>query len=256
MDMELTVIGCASGTPSPTKSSSSYLLTAGDKTYLLDCGDGTAGAMVRMGIDPNQIDDIFISHMHSDHCMGLLLLVQMMYGTGRTRDLTVHLPREAEDGFKRLFYLTYLFPEKFAFELKFVGLDKSFVFEDGTLQIDFFQNSHLYVNKEYIMSRTIPNRMQCFSMIVHCDGRKLVYSADIGSLIDLEPIIESSDLLICEGMHFDLKQLPAVLIESGVKQTLLTHLPDQTDLSAVELTFKKAGYENLLIAKDGLKMFI
>ena len=256
MRMELTVIGCASGTPSANKSSSSYLLNTGDKKYLLDCGDGTAASMVRLGIDPNEIDHIFISHMHSDHCMGLLLLVQMMYGTGRTTDLTVHLPREAEDGFKRLFYLTYLFPEKFAFELKFVGLDKDFVFEDNGLRIEFFQNSHLYVNKEYIMSRTIPNRMQCFSMIVIADGKKLVYSADIGSLTDLEQIVESSDLLISEGMHFELDQLPELLIDAHVKQTLLTHLPDKTDLTAVEQIFKKAGYKNLLIAKDGLKLFI
>ena len=256
MNMQLTVIGCASGAPSATKSSSSYLLTAGNNKYLLDCGDGTAASVVRLNIDPNDIDHIFISHMHSDHCMGLLLLVQMMYNRKRTKKLTVHLPREAEDGFKRLFYLAYLFPEKFDFELKFSGLDKDFVFEDENLRMEFFQNSHLYGNKEYIMSRTIPNRMQCFSMIADIGGRKIVYSADVGAISDLEQIVESADLLISEGMHVDLAQLPQLVIETHVKQLMLTHLPDQVDPDTITQEFKKAGFENLIFAKDGLNLFI
>jgi len=256
MNMQVTVIGCASGIPSATKSSSSYLFTAGNKKYLLDCGDGTAASMVRLNINPNDIDHIFISHMHSDHCMGLLLLVQMMYCQKRTKKLTVYLPHEAEDGFKRLFYLAYLFPEKFDFELKFIGLNKNFVFEDSNLRMEFFQNSHLYGNKEFIMSRTIPNRMQCFSMITSASDKKLVYSADVGSITDLEQIVQSADLLISEGMHVDLAQLPQLAVEANVKQLLLTHLPDQADPEAITQEFKKVGFENLIFAKDGLNLFI
>ena len=76
--MKLTVIGCSSGTPSGQCSTSSYLIESNGKGYLLDTGDGTAAAIQRLGIDTNDIENIFISHMHSDHSMGLPLLVQMM----------------------------------------------------------------------------------------------------------------------------------------------------------------------------------
>ncbi len=184
----MTVIGCSSGMPSGKSSASCYLLEGGGRKYLLDCGDGSASAFVRLGIDPNIISHIFISHMHPDHCMGLPLLVQMMYLQKRISPLEIFLPREAEDGFKRLFYMTYLFFEKLGFEISFRGIEKGFTFSDGNISISFFQNSHLFGNKEYILRRTLPNRMQCYSMIIEAGGKKLVYSADIGSIDDLNVI--------------------------------------------------------------------
>jgi len=256
--MHLTVIGCSSGAPSVKSSTSSYLLEADGVRYLLDCGDGTAVASKRVGIDPNTIDNILLSHMHSDHSMGLPFLVQTMYLFKRTKPLKIYLPREAEDGFKRLFYMTYLFFEKLGFEITFVGVGKGFAIQEGNTQIEFHMNTHLKVdiNKNYIMHRTIPNRMQSFSIIITNNNRKFVYSADIGSTDDLEPIIENADLLLSEGMHLELEQLPRLAIEKKVKKIILTHLQDDMDTDSIRMTFEKNGFSNLQFAKEGLQIEI
>jgi ribonuclease BN (tRNA processing enzyme) len=255
-EIELTVIGCSSGMPSGDQSTSSYLLEAGGSKYLLDCGDGTASACSRLGIDVNSINSIYISHMHADHCMGLPLLVQMMYLQKRTEPLKIYLPREAEDGFKRLFYMTYLFFEKFSFEIQFIAIEEGVDYKDDNILIEFHPNSHLHGNKDYIMQRTIPNRMQCFSMIVRSGDSKLVYSADIGSIEDIVSIIDDTDLLITEGMHIDLDDLPYLLIKTNVRQTLLTHLPADLDLALTKMDFEKSGYSNFMFAKEGLNLLI
>jgi ribonuclease BN (tRNA processing enzyme) len=256
--MRLTVIGCSSGAPSANASTSSYLLETGNKRYLLDCGDGTAAAFTRLGIDVNSIDYICISHMHSDHAMGLPFLIQTMYLLKRTKPLKIYLPREAEDGFKRLFYMTYLFFENLGFEIQFTGVEKGNSFSENNTQIEFHPNTHLQAdtNKNYIMQRAIPNRMQCFSMIVISDDKKFVYSADIGSIDDLEQIVDNADLLLTEGMHLDLEQLPQLAIDKNVRKILLTHLQDNTDTDSIRMTFEKNGYSNLDFAQEGLEIDI
>ncbi len=256
MVMELTVIGCSSGMPSGEKSTSSYLLDVNGKQYLLDCGDGTASSFQRLEKDPNDIDVIFISHMHADHSMGLPLMIQMMHLTKREKPLTIYVPKEAEDGFKRLLYMTYLFPEKLNFDYVFKPIEDGSEFSDDRVKVSFKQNSHLYGNQEYIMSRTIPNRMHCFSMIVQQEDRKLVYSADIGELKDLDTIAVNADLLLTEGMHLDLEKLPQFCIDKKVKKLILTHLPDNTDITELNGMFVKQGFENVDFAATGLLVSI
>lgn len=250
--MKLTVIGCSAGMPSADASTSSYLLEANGKNYLIDTGDGTAAAMQKLGIDAKSIDNIFITHMHSDHSMGLPLVIQMLKLLKRKDQLNVYLPREAEDGFKRLLYMVYLFPDKLGFDIQFTGVERGFEFNDGSLKIEFFQNSHLFNNKEYILKRTIPNRMQCFSLIITAESKKFIYSADIGSIDDLDPIIENANLLLTEGMHVDLEKMPELLLEKKVKKLILTHLLDDTDKDQVRMMFEKAGYSDLDFASEGI----
>jgi len=238
--------------PSAQSSTSSYLLEVNEKSYLIDAGDGTAAAMQKLGIDAKSIDNIFITHMHSDHSMGLPLVVQIMKLLKRENQLNVYLPREAEDGFKRLLYMVYLFPDKLGFDIQFTGVERSFEFDDGNIKIDFFQNSHLFNNKEYILNRTIPNRMQCFSLIITAGDKKFVYSADLGSIDDLDPVIENADLLLAEGMHVELEKMPDLLIEKSVKKMILTHLLDETDKNHIKAMFEKAGFSNIDFASEGM----
>lgn len=66
----LTVLGAAG--PFQTESpSSSYLLTLNGKHYLFDCAPYTHLILERLGIAPESIDGIFLSHIHDDHSGGL-----------------------------------------------------------------------------------------------------------------------------------------------------------------------------------------
>ena len=150
--------------------------------------------------------------------------------------------------------MAYLFPDKLGFDIQFTGVERNFEFDDDNLKIEFFQNSHLFGAKEYILNNTIPNRMQCFSFIITADKKKFVYSADIGSIDDLDPIIENADLLVCEGMHVELEKVPELLIEKNVKKLILTHLPEGADKDQIKAMFEKAGFSNVDFASEGMEI--
>jgi ribonuclease BN (tRNA processing enzyme) len=249
--MKLIIVGCSSGMPSPNLSHSCYLVESSGRFYMFDCGDGASSALLKCGTDTSVIENIFISHTHPDHVSGLPMFIQMEYLENRRKPLTVHIPSEFERVFNDLMRSFYLFTEKLNFEIVVKPIDYGYEFAEGIIEIEAHANSHLRGHREFLSSRGYDNRMQCFSFTVQAEGKKLVYSADIGSLDDLKNIALNADVLLAEGMHLDLNQLPAMLIEKNVQRCILTHLPDDFNRVAVQQSFSKAGYENLRLAFEG-----
>jgi ribonuclease BN (tRNA processing enzyme) len=74
----LILLGTAGGaTPKRTRSGPSQAILIGDRTYVVDCGDGVARQMVLANIPLTTIRHVFITHHHSDHTAdyGNLLLL-------------------------------------------------------------------------------------------------------------------------------------------------------------------------------------
>jgi ribonuclease Z len=69
--MKLYLIG--SGTPAPTKESfgTCYVVQVGEDHLMFDCGPSTTHKLVKAGMSPQQIDQLFITHHHYDHNAGL-----------------------------------------------------------------------------------------------------------------------------------------------------------------------------------------
>jgi ribonuclease Z len=249
--MKLIIVGCSSGMPSANLSHSCYLIEESGRFYMFDCGDGASSALLRCGTDTSAIENVFISHTHPDHVNGLPMFIQMEYLNNRRESLTIHIPSEFEKAFWTTMKGFYLFPEKLNFDIVVRTVDDGYEFDDGGMRIEAHANSHLLGHREFLSSRDFDNRMQCFSFVAQVEGKKLVYSADIGSLDDLRDIALNADLLLTEGMHFDLDQLPALLIEKNVQRCILTHLSDDFGHEVVQQSFSKAGYENLGLASEG-----
>ncbi|HRD74751.1 MAG TPA: MBL fold metallo-hydrolase [Hyphomicrobiaceae bacterium] len=70
--MRLTVVGCGDAFGSGGRLQSSYLVDADGERFLIDCGATTLIGLSRLGIDPNSIPTIIISHLHGDHFAGLV----------------------------------------------------------------------------------------------------------------------------------------------------------------------------------------
>lgn len=74
----LILLGTAGGpTPKKTRAASSQVIVAGDRAYVVDCGNGVARQLVLAGIPLAAIRHVFITHHHSDHSAdyGTLLLL-------------------------------------------------------------------------------------------------------------------------------------------------------------------------------------
>jgi len=89
---EVTILGCGSATPSTRHYTSAQVVDIHDKLFLVDCGEGTQIQLRRAKVAFARIGHIFISHLHGDHCFGLLGVISSFGLLGRTAPLFVHAP--------------------------------------------------------------------------------------------------------------------------------------------------------------------
>jgi len=92
----LTILGCGSALPTRKNFPSAQLLELRDKQFLIDCGEGTQIRMRQMGVRTNRLGHIFISHLHGDHCFGLIGLISSFGMLNRTADLHIHAQPDLE----------------------------------------------------------------------------------------------------------------------------------------------------------------
>jgi len=87
---ELDILGCGSATPTTHHNPSSQVLNVRDKLFMIDCGEGTQLQLRRSKLRFGRLNRIFISHLHGDHCFGLIGLISTLALLGRTGDLFIH----------------------------------------------------------------------------------------------------------------------------------------------------------------------
>ncbi|MFN0049614.1 MAG: ribonuclease Z [Cytophagales bacterium] len=86
------VLGAGSATPVLGRYPSAFALTLENETFLIDCGEGTQWRMLEYGVKHSKINQIFISHLHGDHFLGLVGLISTLNSLGRKQELTVFAP--------------------------------------------------------------------------------------------------------------------------------------------------------------------
>ncbi|MDR1092275.1 MAG: ribonuclease Z [Prevotella sp.] len=87
---EIDILGCGSATPTTRHNPSSQIINVRDKLFMIDCGEGTQLQLRRSKLRFGRLTQIFISHLHGDHCFGLIGLISTLGLLGRTGDLVIH----------------------------------------------------------------------------------------------------------------------------------------------------------------------
>src|ERR1051325_7287343 len=92
--MSLTVrfLGTSASRPTVERNVTSVAIVREGETFLFDCGEGTQRQMMRYGIS-FALEDIFFTHMHADHLLGVIGLIRTMALQGRTERLRLWGPR-------------------------------------------------------------------------------------------------------------------------------------------------------------------
>lgn len=90
MSFKLTILGSSGALPAYGRFPTSQYLTIQNRHFLIDCGEGAQMQLMRYQIPIIKIDHIFISHLHGDHCLGLLGLLFSMHLQRRTTDLHLY----------------------------------------------------------------------------------------------------------------------------------------------------------------------
>lgn len=74
---------------------------------LFDCGEATQKQIMEAEISPMKIDDIYITHLHGDHILGLPGIIQSLAFRGRTRPLNIYGPIGIEETINHIINLGY-----------------------------------------------------------------------------------------------------------------------------------------------------
>ncbi len=88
------ILGCGSALPTLKHHTSSQVVELRGKLMMVDCGEGTQVQLRRLRISFTRIQSVFISHLHGDHCFGLMGLISTFGMLGRTSPLHVYAPGE------------------------------------------------------------------------------------------------------------------------------------------------------------------
>lgn len=145
--MKLTILGCYSATPRISAHTTSQVLESRGHTFLIDCGEGTQMELRKHKVKFNQIKHIFISHLHGDHCFGLIGLISTFRLLNREAELHIYGPK----GIKDLIMLQLKLSKSWIdFKLVFhelTSLDSELIFEDDKIAIHTIPLDHrVYTN--------------------------------------------------------------------------------------------------------------
>ncbi|MEN2282502.1 ribonuclease Z [Algoriphagus sp. SE2] len=96
-DFEVTILGNTSSIPVHGRNHTSQVIRFGQELMLLDCGEGTQMQLRRYKIKSSKISNIFISHLHGDHYLGLIGLLSSYNLSKRTKPLTIFGPQGLDE---------------------------------------------------------------------------------------------------------------------------------------------------------------
>jgi len=138
MPLLVRFLGTAASRPTVERGVSSLAVIREGETILFDCGEGTQRQMMRYGIS-FAFDDLFFTHVHSDHILGLTGLVRTLALQGRTDPLRLWGPRGAG---KTLRQCISIGGDRTTFPIEITELEPGESVKKPDYRIDAFAVSH------------------------------------------------------------------------------------------------------------------
>lgn len=136
------ILGCGSALPTLKHNASSQLIEMRGKCFMVDCGEGAQMQFRRSHIHFSKLNAIFISHMHGDHCFGLMGLLSTLGMLGRTSKLRIYAPKEYAILFRQQ---VDFFMQTMEYEMEMIPVDtekQQIIYEDHSLTVETVPLQH------------------------------------------------------------------------------------------------------------------
>lgn len=158
MSIKLTILGCHSATPRTFAHPTSQYLEINNRSFLIDCGEGTQVQLRKYKIKFSKIDHIFISHLHGDHFFGLIGLISTFGLLNRHKDLHIFGPK----GIKEIINLQLKLSNSWLkFGLHFHELESAkseLIFEDENVEVQTIPLEHRIYTNGFLFKEKIGER--------------------------------------------------------------------------------------------------
>jgi ribonuclease BN (tRNA processing enzyme) len=255
--MKLVVLGSGTSVPHPRRAGPGFWLETASGSMLLDCGADAPHRMAQENVDWINLDAIWISHLHLDHCAGLAsLLFGIKWASGidrRQKPLTIF----GCEGITRLLKAIdessnyKLFEQPFPLEIReFAPTEKP-----RAVEMPAGLGGHII---------STPHRQESLALrLADADGTTLVYTSDTGYAESLAEFARGVDVLILECSfyhdkptvkHLELADAVRIAKLAGPQKLLLTHLYYVWDDVDLETEAKKLWAGETIAAYDGLRL--
>lgn len=139
---EIHILGCGSALPTTRHNATAQVVKIGNKQFMIDCGEGAQLQLRRQHIHFSFINHIFISHLHGDHCFGLIGLISTFALLGRTAPLHIYADHNLERVMKPQIEF---FCKGMNYPLFFHSIDatkREIIFEDNTITVETIPLKH------------------------------------------------------------------------------------------------------------------
>ena len=256
--MQLVVLGSGTSVPHPQRSSAAFWLESANGSMLLDCSADATHRMAEEDLDWPNLDAIWISHLHLDHCGGLASLLFGMKHSPQTQSRRKPLKIFSCAGIERFLKAIDesndygLFKLHFPVEIRELSdPDQSGFSPFAEIRCETFKTPH---TRESLAIR-----------LTNSDNKTLVYSADTGYSEELAVFARSVDLFILESSFYRTKPVQTHLVLAEAmriakiaepRKLLLTHLYPEWDGIDIEAKARELWDGETIAASDGLRIEI
>lgn len=136
------ILGCGSALPTLRHYPSAQIVEVREKLFMVDCGEGVQMQLRRCHVRFTKVSHVFISHLHGDHCFGLIGMISTFGLVGRTATLHIHANELLNDMLQRQMAL---FCHDLGYEVVFHPLDatrRDIIYEDRSLNVETIPLTH------------------------------------------------------------------------------------------------------------------
>lgn len=138
MDLDVVFLGTSGSMPTAQRAPAALLVRRGGDKLLFDCGEGTQRQLLRSSVGLLELEDVFLTHFHADHLLGLPGMLKTFALRGRELPLTVYGPRGLVDLFGSLRRVL----GKLTYELNLLELESGDVLERDGYRLATFDVAH------------------------------------------------------------------------------------------------------------------
>ncbi len=194
-EMKLILLGTGMPMASIYRSKPAQVILAGKKVFLVDCGAGVVTRLVEAGVAPERIENVFITHHHSDHTSGFENVLISSWNSGRHTPLNVYGPGNTKDIMGKLMEhlnwdihlrVTQARNNQQGAEVNYVEMEEGIIYEKEGVKVTVFPVDH------GIVKPAVGYRFEY-------KGKTIVISGDTLPCENMVRYSENADVLVHEA---------------------------------------------------------